>query len=96
MICKNLITSITLATAMTTGSAFAQGNPHLDAVSNAQQVASIQGNPHIGFEMSNEVVARYRGNPHEGYISKVVLVAGTQGNPQAGFKLVPLKIASSE
>jgi hypothetical protein len=91
-----LTTIIPLVSALTIGTAFAQGNPHQDPVNAVLQTASIQGNPHIGFEVSYQTMSRYSGNPHEGYISQVVRVAATQGNPHAGFKMVPLTIASAE
>jgi hypothetical protein len=93
---RNLVTVVPLVSALTIGTAFAQGNPHLDTIESRQQLASIQGNPQIGFVVRGATIARYQGNPHEGYISKVVLVADNRGNPQAGFRLVPLTIASVE
>lgn len=89
-----LMTIIPLAAALTTGLAYAQGNPHQD-MTGATQQASFQGNPHLGFEVTEtRYVERYRGNPHEGEEFKVVRIADAQGNPHIGFEIVSQTVAS--
>jgi hypothetical protein len=91
-----LITAIPLATALTIGQAWAQGNPHLDPTGEADEIARFQGNPHRGMDIPGRYVARYRGNPHEGYAFTIARITRSRANPHAGFVFSPLKVASSQ
>lgn len=90
-----LITIAPLALALTTGIAFAQGNPHLDTTDATQQQASIQGNPHLGWELKQQYAERFQGNPHQGFeAAEPRILARYQGNPHEGEEFKVVRLAS--